>query len=131
MKRVFSIRKHTMGLDMYAFTTDEPVPPAGFKDPKDAQELYYWRKHPNLHGWMEQLYRSKGGKGEFNLATVRLDEADLNTLETIVSNDELPETSGFFFGESCPEEKIRDLEFIQKARKAISEGKTVFYTSWW
>jgi hypothetical protein len=23
-------------------------------------ELHYWRKHPNLHGWMEQHYREKG-----------------------------------------------------------------------
>ena len=24
-----------------------------------ARELAYWRKHPNLHGWMERLAESK------------------------------------------------------------------------
>lgn len=38
---------------------------------EDAAELHYWRKHPNLHGWMEQLYRDKGGAEEiFNCAAV-------------------------------------------------------------
>jgi hypothetical protein len=50
-----------MGLDMYALTTSENIPAVNFKDPKDIEELYYWRKHPNLHGWMEALYRLKGG----------------------------------------------------------------------
>jgi hypothetical protein len=40
-------------------------------------------------------------------------------------------TTGFFFGESRPEEKQDDLDFIQKARAAIADGKKVFYTSWW
>lgn len=121
-----------MGLDMFAFTTDQDLSPVGFKHPKDAQELHYWRKHPNLHGWMEDLYRGKGGSHpEFNCTPVCLDEDDLDLLQAAVSNDELPHTAGFFFGESDPEEKISDLEFIQKARKALSEGKKVFYTSWW
>ena len=27
-----------------------------------AKEIAYWRKHPDLHGWMENLYREKGGR---------------------------------------------------------------------
>ena len=26
----------------------------------DTEEIAYWRKHPDLHGWMEQLYRKEG-----------------------------------------------------------------------
>ena len=51
-----------MSLDMYAFITSQNIPPVDFKDPQDSEELYYWRKHPNPHGWMEQLYRKKGGR---------------------------------------------------------------------
>ena len=91
----------------------------------------YWRKHPNLHGWMEQLYRSKGGVGSFNCVTVRIDEADLNALEDEVKNDRLPQTEGFFFGTSRPEEKDDDLKFISAAREAMKDGYTVFYSSWW
>ena len=121
-----------MGLDMYAFTTGENIPAVDFEQPKDAAELFYWRKHPNLHGWMEELYLFKGGSDEyFNCVPVRLDEYDLDYLERLVFADELPLTTGFFFGESQPEDKKDDVEFIQKARAAISEGKRVYYTSWW
>lgn len=120
-----------MGLDMYAYKTLEPVEACGFKEPEDTEEIQYWRKHPNLHSWMEQLYRSKGGLGQFNCTTVRLDDADLIALEDAVKNDRLPPTEGFFFGTSRPEEKDDDLKFIIAAREAMKDGYTVFYSSWW
>jgi hypothetical protein len=121
-----------MGLDMFACVTDEQIPAVDFEKPSAWSELYYWRKHPNIHGWMEQLYRAKGGRcEEFNVAPVRLDEADLEALEQAVNNDTLPETAGFFFGVSEPEEKQGDLEFIRLAREAIRHGQRVFYYAWW
>ncbi len=30
----------------------------------DPSQLYYWRKHPELHGWMEKLYRETGGAAQ-------------------------------------------------------------------
>ena len=48
-----------MGLDMYAMTTHEkPSAPVDF-EAGESLALHYWRKHPNLHGWMESLYRAK------------------------------------------------------------------------
>ena len=45
-----------MGLDMYAYAAAK----AGLEwDGKNQREIAYWRKHPNLHGWMEQLWRSR------------------------------------------------------------------------
>jgi hypothetical protein len=121
-----------MGLDMFAFTTDTEPPAVDFDNPEDSAELSYWRKHPDLHGWMEALYRSKGGTDEvFNLSTVRLDGADLDALEAAVKGKQLPLTMGFFFGKSQPQYKRDDLDFIQKARAALANGKKVFYTSWW
>jgi hypothetical protein len=97
-----------------------------------AAPLYYWRKHPNLQGWMQQLYRAKGGQGkQFNGNTVRLDAADLDALEREVEAGGLPETTGFFFGESRPEHADEDREFIKLARAAIAQGYVVFYDSWW
>jgi len=121
-----------MGLDMYAYATDEATAAVDFHDLQSCEEIFYWRKHPNLHGWMEALYRSKGGTAEsFNCVPVRLDPADLDALEAAVKDDALPETEGFFFGVSDGSEKACDLEFIRKAREAIAEGDTVFYRSWW
>lgn len=120
-----------MGLDMYAYTTDIAIEDAGFKCLENAVQIAYWRKHPDLHGWMEHLYIEKGGEKLFNCECVRLDADDLDALERVVNEGSLPETTGFFFGESRPEDKTDDLLFIRNARKAFAEGRYVFYTSWW
>lgn len=122
-----------MGLDQYAnirFTT--PETPVDFKGNEEAIELHYWRKHANLQGWMERLYRDKGGQAEsFNCVPVVLTLEDLDRLERDTRAGELPHTTGFFFGESQPEDYDSTLDFITKARKAIAAGHTVYYSSWW
>lgn len=125
-----------MGLDMFAFTI--PADLAGCEvDLKLTKlpglaELHYWRKHPNLHGWMEQLYRRKGGKdADFNCASLRLTLDDLAALEADIEAGRLPETTGFFFGESDGSEREDDLAFVAAARAAIAEGKAVYSDSWW
>lgn len=130
-----------MGLDQYAVLfyseevgaveTDYAVEASSIKD-GESPIIHRWRKHPNLHGWMEALYRLKGGEEKiFNCVLVRLNIDDLDRLEAAVRSEGLPETLGFFFGESQPEHKAEDLAFIAKARKAIGEGFAVFYDSWW
>jgi len=123
----------TMGLDMYAYVTDKtPATAVDFRETEKCEELHYWRKHPNLHGWMQQLYEAKGGQNpEFNLAAVVLESGDLEKLEQAIMENELPETSGCFFGDSDGSECDDDLEFVAKARAAIGEGKTVLYVAWW
>lgn len=100
---------------------------------QESEEIYYWRKHPNLHGWMEQLYRSKGGKEEFNCVNVMLTNEDLEKLKEDIAGKGLPSTSGFFFGQSSDndDERQADLKFVEIAQDAIEEGYTVYYTSWW
>lgn len=121
-----------MGLDMYAFRSRETVAAVDFSYPADAEQFGYWRKHPDLHGWMEELYRQKGGAAEiFNCKPVRLDSADLDALEAAIRGDDLPETSGFFFGESTLEDREGDLVFVGLARQAIADGFSVYYDSWW
>lgn len=121
-----------MGLDMYAMITPDPVTtPVDFKVENQAV-IHYWRKHPDLHGWMEDLYRAKGGQDEmFNCVNVALTMEDLDALEAAILKRELPDTEGFFFGDSDGSEIDDDLAFITNARKAIIEGYTVYYTSWW
>ena len=120
-----------MGLDMYAMRTLEPISkPVDFKT-QEATEIHRWRKHPNLHGWMEELYYTKGGKEEFNCVPVTLTADDLNRLEKALKTKSLPHTQGFFFGTSDDADTVDDLTFIEKARKAIAQGYTVYYDSWW
>lgn len=115
-----------MGLDQYATAVDENG---------NVEEIAYWRKHPNLQGWMERLWVEKehpNANEEFNNLSVELTLDDLSELEVAVRNQELPETTGFFFGNNADAYyKDEDLEFIQKAKQAISEGLSVRYRSSW
>ena len=137
-----------MGLDMNAYRMGyTPTKEVDFSDEifaKDdrgeldyetpivgAKEIAYWRKHPDLHGWMENLYREKGGREQsFNGDLVVLTLKDLDRLEEDILRKNLPKTTGFFFGVSR-EISLKDLEFVLEARKAIQEGDTVFYDSSW
>lgn len=128
-----------MGLDMFVGKTKLPIEKdVDFdfaKDQRDEiEELFYWRKHPNLHGWMRDLYENKGGTDkEFNCSKLKLTKEDLDMLEAEIKAKTLPPTSGFFFGESFnnDEERNKDLKFVELAREAIDEGYNIFYDSSW
>ena len=115
-----------MGLDMVAYSKARATS-------KKTRELSAWRKHPNLHGWMEQLYREKGGTEEqFNCVEVQLTLDDLDRLEEAVLSGRLPATTGFFYGQDADDYyKRQDLAFIEEARGDIKGGRHVYYSSWW
>ena len=123
-----------MGLDQFSYTVDSEG---------NRNEIAYWRKHPNLQGWMENLWDSKGrpnesaesntmGLSEFNCTPVELSREDLDSLEEDITNKNMPQTAGFFFGDDSDDYyKEKDLEFIRSARSALDEGLKVYYDSWW
>lgn len=123
-----------IGLDQFAYSINKDG---------EKHEIAYWRKHPNLQGWMENLWRNKGcpnsnehsdphGLSDFNCVPLELNEDDLDLLEKDIKNSKLPSTGGFFFGDNSDDYYYqKDLEFIEKARDAIDSGLTVVYDSWW
>jgi hypothetical protein len=94
----------------------------------------YFRKHPNLHGAIEEIYRRKGGT-QFAMdsfhGNVVLDLEDIEELERKTLADELPHTTGFFFGQSDESDVPRTLAFIKRAKEEIARGWTVWYNSSW
>jgi len=123
-----------MGLDMYAYTATKPE--ADYET--EQREIAYWRKHPNLHGWMEQLWLDKmNAEGRdnprnFNGIELELTWQDLDNLEADVKERKLPSTTGFFFGDGADQIYYNnDLEFIRKARAELFMGLKVFYNSSW
>jgi hypothetical protein len=86
-----------MGLDMYIFAEG----PEG----SDATELAYWRKHPNLHGYIVREFA--GGVDECQ--KIPLSRADISKTLAAVKSDALPDTGGFFFGVSRPGDKLHTL----------------------
>ena len=135
-----------MGLDMYAYVAskagqgaqywEEYDLPEDQKTVEKPRELAYWRKHPNLHGWMDRLWRSKNTDPStdpmFNGVELELTWEDLDELENAVEGRTLPGTTGFFFGEDSDDfYREQDLEFIKNARSELFCGLRVFYNSSW
>jgi hypothetical protein len=150
-----------MGLDMYAYAAANEKQYEEYwangeydLDTKDyvnqtvskPKELAYWRKHPNLHGWFEQEWRSNQysaqtvdasetvdpNTDQFNGVQLEITWDMLERLEYDVINEELPGTSGFFFGEGADDYyRTQDLEFIRQARAELFLGLRVFYNSSW
>ena len=123
-----------MGLDQYGLARrgDAKTDDEGDTYYEDSMELAYWRKHPNLQGWMEDLYHEKGGEQEFNCVDLELTLEDLEALEESLDEEALPETAGFIFGtDSSDFYAEADREFIREARAAIKQGYTIVYSSWW
>jgi hypothetical protein len=133
-----------MGLDMYAYCATK----AGARDDyyeaeygedetlkgtaPEPREIAYWRKHPNLHGWMHRLWLDKGNNGEFNGDELELTSDDIDMLEEDIQAGHLPTTSGFFFGNPADEYyRQQDLKFISQARAELFCGLRVFYNSSW
>lgn len=142
-----------MGLDMYAYvanrkgqrdefyeqdgleynskTGEWEVPDGGISKPV---EIAYWRKHPSLHGWMEQLWqkRNPDDTSSFNGIELELTWQDIDDLEQAVRHGQLPFTEGFFFGK--PADNVyyeEDLKFCNDAKAEIFLGLKVFYNSSW
>ncbi len=138
-----------MGLDQYAYVAakagqqDEYYNAEGefvdgeWKPHKPTvdkpREIAYWRKHPNLQGWMEYLAERKGLRyTSFNGIELELTWEDLDELETDIKESELPETRGFFFGEDADDYyREQDLKFIREAKAELIVGLRVFYNSSW
>ena len=123
-----------IGLDQYsrAIKGEPRKDEDGYTVYDDEISLGDWRKHSSLQGWMERLWRSKGGEGEFNCVAVELDADDLSALRDDVQASNLPATTGFFFGNGSDEYyKEQDLTFIEEALEFIEAGYKIEYNSWW
>ena len=141
-----------MGLDMYAYVGTQGQHDAFYEGAEwdkalgemvnpnvsKPRELAYWRKHPNLHGWMEQLWEEKmqaEGRDDphtFNGIELELTWEDIERLEQAILAGDLPHTQGFFFGGPSDDYyRDQDLEFVKNAKAELFCGLKVFYNSSW
>jgi hypothetical protein len=136
-----------MGLDMYAYVAaksgqqreyyetssfNEETGEYGSTTVEQPREIAYWRKHPNLHGWMQKIWESRGNEGDFNGDELELTWDDLEILELDIIAGTLPGTTGFFFGNDADDHyREQDLKFIRDARAELFCGLKVFYNSSW
>lgn len=135
-----------MGLDMSLYGEklamtfgDNKEMVDGFPLHKTVVELAYWRKHPNLHGFIVEEFAD----GEDECQQIDLSIDDLKKIILAVKNDELPFTEGFFFGRSpqkgepeYEETKQHDIQVFEKAiewaeGQTENEWRNVCYRSSW
>ena len=108
-----------MGLDMFLYADKNG----------SEEEVGYWRKHPNLHGFIVNNFA--GGVDECQRIDLSLD--DMTDIVEAVKNDDLPITTGFFFGYSDPDRDIETLEIFRKAIELANKNpdyKFYYQASW-
>jgi hypothetical protein len=132
MKKKRLLTGRDMGLDQYAYIASK----ANTEWNDDSrQDVSYWRKHPNLQGWMEKLAQEKGLEYDsFNGIEVELTWEDIDRLEKDIKSGQVSElgTRGFFFGDPSDEYyRDQDLEFCTNAKAELFLKRKVFYNSSW
>jgi hypothetical protein len=129
-----------MGLDQYIMAE---------KDGEDPIEIGYLRKHSAIHGWMEDLWRSRGcplpekwdeerraehADNEFNCVPLELSLKDVNAIMKAIRGNKLEPREGFFFNSGYRDEqeaKKEELEIFKEAKRYIGLGYKTMYDSWW
>jgi hypothetical protein len=120
----------TMGLDMYL--TGRKLLLEDYDHPENDRkedgffirhvelELGYWRKHPDLHGYIVQAF----AEGEDHCQAIDLSATDIGNIISAIKERRLPHTTGFFFGSSEDKEPDRDIAIFERALAWLGEGPT-------
>lgn len=117
-----------MGLDMYLYGESGHL----LGSESNSEQIGYWRKHPNLHGYIVNEFAS----GVDECQKIYLDADSLEKIKEAISNRELPHTTGFFFGESREDSDTDSEYFLNKAMQYLRDSKPgetrkVFYQASW
>lgn len=131
-----------MGLDMYLtgkkFRFTDWNNPAnnlkedGFEVLEHVLRLGYWRKHPNLHGYIVNTF----AEGVDECQEITLSAENIETVIQAVKEGKLPETSGFFFGNTDGTETEEDLRILTAALAWLQTkderiSKSIIYRASW
>lgn len=129
-----------MGLDMYLsgrqFNHIFDEQEAEYLDGKQIKavevDLGYWRKHPNLHGFIVNTFAN----GIDECQRIELGVEELNKIIQAIKDRTLPHTEGFFFGKSeISDEQVKaDVAIFEEALLWITFDKrlryAVYQASW-
>jgi hypothetical protein len=121
-----------MGLDMYLngrkflYSTGYYKAPVedGFQIKEKTLELGYWRKEPDLHGYIVQTFAD----GVDDCAPISLTTEHMRKIIEAILADKLPHTEGFFFGKSArsdaesEEERRWAAEFKEEAVEIFTKA---------
>jgi hypothetical protein len=125
-----------MGLDMYLSAEKyerygEGQKLDGMPLLKSIYEVGYWRKHPDLHGYIVKTYAN--GVDECQRIDLMLTDV-VDIINRLRDSEPLEKTSGFFFGSSdgSAEEREEEAVVFEKALAwAEKHDATLFYRASW
>lgn len=100
----------------------------------ESYDLGYWRKHPDLHGYIVQHFAD----GIDECQRIDLSERDIRQLVAAIKDRRLPRTTGFFFGESedTKDQIAEDVDILEKAIAWLNEEdaeatRYIYYCASW
>lgn len=117
-----------MGLDMYLYARKAD-------NFEEMEEIMYWRKHPDLHRYMEEIWRERTPSHRsysFNNIELNLTREDVKNIgfKTIFAC--LPKNEGgFFFGESDRFYDDGTMTAVHEALRLMDGGWDISYDSSW
>lgn len=122
-----------MGLDMYFYEVPKGKEPGS----NDMEELQYFRKHSDLHGWLEDEWRKQSDEhanadwNAFNCVYMEITPQILMRLKDYLTLPEKKHYQGFFWGATDDAQWEQTRELIPRIEEIIKSGNKVYYSSWW
>ena len=126
-----------MGLDMYLtgqryFHGRKKPRRDGMEISSERIDLGYWRKHPNLHGFIVETFADDVD----DCREIYLNADRIREIIEAVEAAELPETDGCCFGASDGSEKTEDLRTFRQALAWLEADdpkawRSVYYRASW
>lgn len=141
-----------MGLDMYLKgrkfhwtnweNQEADEKQEGFRVEETILSLGYWRKHPNLHGYIVNTYGPKDADGKRidDCSPIPLGKENLEDIIKAVAEHRLPGTEGFFFGASSTDDEqdttaqlTKAIEWLEKEDTTTTQKKmkSIEYQASW
>lgn len=109
-----------MGLDFWIEATMQQIEAQvdfGVDYRYNSTEIAYWRKDQQVFDYFKSLYLNRGGQyPEFNCATIKLTEDDINGLADLLKKRDNYE---------------KNQELCNKLLEAVSEYNTVYAYAWY
>jgi hypothetical protein len=101
----------------------------GVDDEGTETKLGYWRKHPDLHGFIVETFAD----GIDECQKISLTAEDLALVLAATTKEILPPTTGFFFGVSSGDDKDKTLRIFNEALDWVNKdpARRVFYQASW
>lgn len=104
----------------------------GYRLKGKQYDLGYWRKHPDLHGFIVTEFAD----GIDDCRRIHLDPEQIKRIILALQRNELPHTEGFFFGASeNDDEQIREgVEIFSKALVWLLSdewSRSIYYQASW